>query len=103
MLWCLNPADHNPRIITKGDQGFSKRGDFKDIKSTVKIGDIHKIGKRNFINGSVFGYENNEKYSIYVSNQYFEEKHVFKLINDRRERKKHYILIKDFSAFKYDH
>ena len=103
MLWCLNPADYNPWIITKGDKGFSKRGDFKDIKSAVKIGDIHKIGKKNSTDGSVFGYENNEKYSIYVSNQYFEEKHVFKLINDRRGRKKHYILIKDFIAFMYDH
>ena len=56
--WCLvrylNPADHNPRKITKADQEFGKRLDFKDIKFPVEIRDI-------------FGYENKVKYSIYVS------------------------------------
>ena len=39
----LNPADHNPRIITKADKGFAKKLDFKNIKLPVKIRDIHKI------------------------------------------------------------
>ena len=33
----------------------------------VKIRDIHKIKKNNSIDISVFGYENMEKYPIYVS------------------------------------
>ena len=41
----LNPADHNPRRITKSDKDFAKRLDFKDIKFPVKIRDIHKIKK----------------------------------------------------------
>ena len=68
--WCLvryiNPADHNPRKITKADKDFSKRSDSKDIKFPVKTRDINKIGKKkkkkkktNSIN--VFGYENKEK------------------------------------------
>ena len=39
----LNPADHNPRWITKADKRFAKRLDFKDIKLPVKTRDIHKI------------------------------------------------------------
>ena len=48
--WCmvryLNPADHNPRRITKADKDIAKRLDFKDIKFPVKIRDIHKIEKK---------------------------------------------------------
>ena len=33
----LNPADHKPRRITKGDKDFAKRLDFKDRKFPVKI------------------------------------------------------------------
>ena len=48
--WCLvrhiNPANHNPRRITKYDKDFAKRFDFKDIKFPVKIRDIHKSKKR---------------------------------------------------------
>ena len=39
----LNPADHNPRIITKADKDFAKRLDFKEMKFPVKTKDIHKI------------------------------------------------------------
>ena len=43
--WCLvrylNPADHNPKRITKSNKDFAKTLDFKDIKSPVKIRNIH--------------------------------------------------------------
>ena len=42
----LNPADHDPLRITKADQDFAKKLDFKDIKFTVKVRDIHKIEKK---------------------------------------------------------
>ena len=42
----LNPGDHNPRRITKTDQPFAKRLDFKDIKFPVKTRDIRKIKKK---------------------------------------------------------
>ena len=58
--WCLarylNPANLNPRGITKDDKYFAKRLDFKDIKFPVKTRDIHKIEKKNSIGISVFGY-----------------------------------------------
>ena len=51
--WCLfrylNPADHNPRRITKADNNFAKRLDFKNIKFPVKTRDIHKIKKRSLL------------------------------------------------------
>ena len=69
--WCLirylNPADHNPRRIVKGDKNFAKRLGFKDIKFLVKTRGTHKIEKMNSIGISVFGHENKEKYAIYVS------------------------------------
>ena len=50
--WCLvrylNPADHNPRRITKSEKNFAKRLDFKDIKFPAKIRVIHKIVKKEF-------------------------------------------------------
>ena len=67
MVRCLNPEAHNQRKITKADKDFGKRPDFKDIKFPVKVKDNHKIEKMNSIGISVFGYENKEKYPIYVS------------------------------------
>ena len=50
--------------------------DFKDIHSPVKIRDIHKIENKNSIGISVFGYENKEKYPLYVTKKCCEEKYV---------------------------
>ena len=45
--WCLvrhrNLANHHPARITKTDNEFARRLDFKDIKIPVKIRDIQKI------------------------------------------------------------
>ena len=41
-----------------------------------KIGDIHKIEKKNSIGISVFGYENKKKHPVYVSLKCCEEKHL---------------------------
>ena len=43
-----------------------KKFDFKEIKFPVNVRHIHKIGKKNSIGISIFGYENKEKHSIYV-------------------------------------
>ena len=45
----LNPAYHNTARITKAAKEFAKKHDFKDIKFLVKIRDIHKIERKNFI------------------------------------------------------
>ena len=48
--WCLvrylNPAEHNPRRITKFDKELARVLDFKDIKFPVKIREIHEIEKK---------------------------------------------------------
>ena len=89
--WCLvrylNPADHNPRRITKVDKDFAKRLDFKDIKFPVKTRDIHKIEKKNSIGIGVFGYENKVEYPVYVSKKCCEDKHVDLLFIDEGEKK----------------
>ena len=62
-----NPIHCNPARITKADEGFAKKLEFKATKFPVKIRDIHKIEKKNSIGISVFGYENKENNPIYVS------------------------------------
>ena len=81
--------DHNPRRITKADKGFANKLDFENIKFPLKIRDIHKIEK------------NAQKNKI-VSKKCSEEKHVDLLLIGE-EVKRHYVLIKDFSTFMYDH
>ena len=98
----VNLADRNPARITKADKRFAKEFDFKDIKLLVKIRDIHKIGEKNTIVISVFGYENERKHPIYVSKKCREEKHVDLLLIGKGG-KRHYVLIKDFNNFMYDH
>ena len=64
--WCLvrysNPPDHHPARITKADKDFAKALDLKTY-----IRDIHKIENKNSIGINIFGYQNKEKYPIYVS------------------------------------
>ena len=72
----MNHADHHAAIITKGAKDFAKHLDFKDINLPVKIRDIRRIENRISIGISVFGYQNKEKYPIYVSKNCCEEKHV---------------------------
>ena len=58
-----HPADHHhPARITKADEDFSKRLDFKDIKFPIKTRGIHKIEESNYISISVCRYENKNTY-----------------------------------------
>ena len=63
----LQPADYHLVRIRKIGKLFKDKLDFEDIKFSVKIKDIHKIEKNNYIDISVFGYDNKIKYLIYVS------------------------------------
>ena len=61
-----------------------------------------KKKKKNSIGISIFDYENKEKHSIYVSIKCCEEKHIdLLLIGEKGNR--HYVLIKDFNTFMYNH
>ena len=79
-----------------------KKLDFKDVKFSFKIRDIHKIGKKDSIAISVFDYKNKVKYPIYVSKKCYEEKHVDLLLIGEKG-KRYNVVIKDFSILLYDH
>ena len=63
--WCLvrylQPADHNTSRILKADNDFARQLDFKDIKFSFKVRNIHKIVRKNSIGISVFGYESKDE------------------------------------------
>ena len=73
MIRYLNPADHNPRKITKGNKDFAKSFDFKYINFTVKIRDIYKIEKKKKKKKNPLSLAllvmNIKKYQIYISKQ----------------------------------
>ena len=81
---------------------MSKKLYFKDKKFPVKVSDIHKIEKKNFIGISLFGYETKEKHPIYVSKKVCEVKHVDSLLIEGKG-KRHYVLMKDLDIFMYNH
>ena len=87
MVRYLNPAQRNPRRITKADKDFAKRLDFKDIKFPVKIRDIHKTEKNNSISISAFGYENQEKYPIHIQKKCCKENFDLLLIREGEKKK----------------
>ena len=66
------------------DKLFGDELDSEDIKFLVKIKDIHKIVKKSSIGISIFGYENKEKYQIYVSKKCFEDKHADLLLVEEK-------------------
>ena len=51
------------------EKSFAKELDFKYIRLSVKIRDIHKIETKNSIAISFFGYENKNTHPIYVSKE----------------------------------
>jgi len=53
------------------------------------------------ININVFGYENKQKFSIFISKEKFNDHLNLLLISN--EEKQHYVLIKDFNRFMFDH
>ena len=61
-----------------------------------------QLKKKNSIRNSVFSCENKIKCSIYVTNKCFEEEHINLLLIGKKG-KRHYVLIKDFNTFMYDH
>ena len=67
--WCLirylNPANHHPARITKADQDFAKKLDFKNKKFPVQVRDLKKKGIPLAL-VSFFGHENKEKHPIYI-------------------------------------
>ena len=69
--WChirhLNPQDRNPQRIKQSDKAFTQNLNYSGIEFPVTTKQYNKIEKHNEININVFGYEEKQKYPIYVS------------------------------------
>ncbi|XP_068731100.1 uncharacterized protein [Montipora capricornis] len=102
--WChirhLNPQDKDPQRIKKSDKAFIENLNYSGIEFPVTTKQYNKIEKQNEININVFGYENKQKYPIYVSKEKYEDCMNLLLITENEN--KHYVLIKDFNKFMYD-
>ena len=86
--------------MRKIHKDFARKLEFKDIRFPVKIRDIHKIEKENYISVSVFGYENRAKFSIYVSKNTFKENaNLLSREKKCQSTNKHYIVIEKISVF----
>ena len=91
----LHLADRNLIRIIKADKDFTKWYDFKDIK-------LRKLKKRIPSAVVLFWLCRQGKTSNLCIWKCFEEKHVDLLLS-REEGKRHYVLIKDFNTFMYNH
>ena len=69
--------------------------DFKDINIPVKVRDIHKIERKNFIGICVFHYKDKEKYPVFVPKKCCEDKHSDLLLTAEAEKNR-------FNTFKYN-
>ena len=72
----LHPVYLHPARIRKFIKICGDKLNFKDIKFPVRVGDIHKIDKKNSVSINVFRYENKKKYPVYTSKWCCEDKHV---------------------------
>ena len=85
--WILTSCNDHPAQIRNIDKWFR---DKLDIKSSARIGDIYKVGKKDSIGISAFGYKKRKVFALCV------EKGVNLLLSLENKNKKHYILIETF-------
>ena len=102
--WChirhLNPQDKDPQRIKKTDKAFVNNLNYQGIEFPVTIKQYNKIEQQNKIRINVFGYEEKQKYPIYVSKEKYEDCMNLLLITENEN--KHYVLIKYFNKYMYD-
>ena len=71
--WChirhLNPQNKNPQRIKKIDKNLIKQLDYSNIEFPVTVKQINKIEKQNDIRINLFGYEEKQKFPIYISHK----------------------------------
>ena len=102
--WChirhLNPQIKHPERIKKGDKQFMEELNYEGFEFPVSHKHYNKTEKQNSIRINVFGYEKRQPFPIHISEEKFEDQMNLLLIT--KDEKKHYVLIKDFSAFMYN-
>ena len=102
--WChirhLSPQQKYPQRIKKFDKEYIKNLDYADDTFPVVQKDYRIIEITNNININVFGYEKQEPYPVYISNEKFNDMLNLLLITKGKEQ--HYVLLKDFNKFMYN-
>ena len=102
--WChirhLNPQKKDPQRIKKDDKQFIERLNYEGIEFPISQKHYNKVEKQNDIRINVFGYEKGQPFPIHISKEKFEDQMNLLLITE--DKKKHYVLIKDFNAFMYN-
>ena len=93
----LNPLKIHPERVKRVDKKMIHDLDYEGIKFSISKKDYCRIERQNNICINVYCYENNLTYSVYLSDQNFENCMDLLLITD--ENKSHYLYIKDFNRF----
>ena len=91
----LNPQK-KPQRIKKDDKRFIDGLDYTNIEFPVSQKHYNKIETQNSIRINVFGYGKGQPFPIHISKEGFEDQMNLLLIT--KDKKRHYVLIKDFSA-----
>ena len=102
--WChirhLNPQEKDPQRIKKEDKKRVNELNYEGIEFPVSQKHYNEIERQNDIRINVFGYEKGQPFPIHISKEIFEDQMNLLLITE--DKKKHYVLIKDFNAFMYN-
>ena len=102
--WChirhLNPQTKDPQRIKRVDKQFIGELNYKGIEFPVSQKQYNKIEKQNKIRINVFGYKKGQPFPIHISKEEFEDQMNLLLI--RKDEKRHYVLIKDFTTSMYN-
>ena len=96
----LNPQGKDPQRIKKTDKTFICQLDYSSIEFPVTVKQINKIEKQNNICINLFGYEEKQKFPIFISKEIFFDHMELLLITEGEN--KHYVLIKDFNKFMFN-
>ena len=95
----INTVKIHPERIKQNDKKLASDLDYDGVGFPVQGKDFSKIETKNNICINVFCYENRLVFSIYISNQEFENSMDLLLVID--EDKSHYVYIKDFDRFMF--
>ena len=102
--WChirhLLPQNKDPQRIKKCDKNYVEKLDYSGIEFPVSVKQYNKIEKQNNIRVNVFGYEEKQKYPIYLSKEKFNC--CLNLLLITEGEKKHYCLLKNFNKFMFN-
>ena len=102
-FWChvrhTNPIKLHPERIRQTDKELANDLDYDGVKFPVDREDFNKVEMKTNISVNVFCYKNKLPFSIYLSDQTFENSIDLLLVID--EIKSHYEYIKDFDRFMF--